>query len=74
MVMENSNRLSKDYRNHTMHTPIRYRDPQRLTKTMDSVEILKKKKSTNEKSRKNGKNNKDHDVSDSELLDEDWNI
>lgn len=38
-----------------MHTPIRVRDPQRLTKTMDSVEILKKKKSTREKSKTNHK-------------------
>ena len=47
MVHENSNRLAKEVKHHSMHTPIRYRDPQRLTKTMDSVEILKKKKSTN---------------------------
>jgi hypothetical protein len=36
-----------------MHTPIKFRDPQRLTKTMDSVEILRKKRSTNEKLRNN---------------------
>jgi len=37
-----------------MHTPIKVRDPQRLTKAMDSVEILKRKRSTREKSRKQG--------------------
>ena len=47
MIMENSNKLSKNNRSHTMHTPIRYRDPQRLTKTTDSVEYMKRKRSTN---------------------------
>jgi hypothetical protein len=47
--------MSKDVKYHSMHTPIRVRDPQRLTKTMDSVEILKKKRSTREKSKKNFK-------------------
>lgn len=42
-------KLSKEVRYHSMHTPIKFRDPQRLTKTMDSVEILRKKRSTNEK-------------------------
>lgn len=37
-----------------MHTPIRVRDPQRLTKTMDSVEMLKKKRSTKQKNKKKG--------------------
>lgn len=37
MAHENSNKLSKEHKNHTMQTPVRYRDPQRLTKTMDSV-------------------------------------
>lgn len=32
-----------------MRTPISKKDPMRLTKTMDSVEMLKKKKSTQPK-------------------------
>lgn len=33
----------------SMRTPISKKDPMRLTKTMDSVEMLKKKKSTQQK-------------------------
>lgn len=33
----------------SMRTPISKKDPMRLTKTMDSVELLKKKKSTQPK-------------------------
>lgn len=32
-----------------MRTPISKKDPMRLTKTMDSIEMLKKKKSTQPK-------------------------
>lgn len=32
-----------------MRTPISKKDPMRLTKTMDSVQMLKKKKSTQQK-------------------------
>ena len=36
----------------SMRTPISKKDPMRLTKTMDSVEMLKKKKSTQQKDKK----------------------
>jgi hypothetical protein len=43
----------------SMRTPISKKDPMRLTKTMDSVEMLKKKKSTQQKSKKAGIINKE---------------
>jgi hypothetical protein len=49
-----------------MHTPIRSRNHLRLVKTMDSVEILKKRRSTREKSKKNGKNAKEENESEKE--------
>lgn len=52
MIHENSVRLSREVKYHSMHTPLKSRNPHRLTKTMDSVEILRKKRSTNEKSRR----------------------
>jgi hypothetical protein len=36
-IHEHSVKISKDVKYHSMHTPIKARDPQRLTKTMDSV-------------------------------------
>lgn len=36
-IHENSVRVSREIKYHSMHTPVRVRDPQRLTKTMDSV-------------------------------------
>lgn len=44
-----------------MHTPLKGRDPQRLTKTMDSVEILRRKRSTNEKSKRRNHADSDSD-------------
>lgn len=52
-----------------MHTPHKSRDPMRLTKTMDSVEILRRKRSTNEKSKR--RNHVDSD-SDDEYDGMDW--
>lgn len=60
-------RLSREVKYHSMHTPLKSRNPHRLTKTMDSVEILRKKRSTNEKSRRM-KNLVGHNDSDSEDL------
>lgn len=38
-----------------MRTPISKKDPMRLTKTMDSVQMLRKKKSTQQKNNKKQK-------------------
>lgn len=54
-------RLSKEIKYHSMHTPLKGRDPQRLTKTMDSVEILRRKRSTNEKSKRRNHADSDSD-------------
>lgn len=54
-------RLSKEIKHHSMHTPHKSRDPQRLTKTMDSVEILRRKRSTNEKSKRRNHLDSDSD-------------
>lgn len=48
-------RLSKEVKYHSMHTPQKTRDHLRLKKALDSVEIQRKKRSTNEKNRKGKK-------------------
>lgn len=40
----------------SLQTPLKRHDPMRLTKTVDSVEMLKRKKSTIEKSKLKNKN------------------
>ena len=52
LVHENSVKLSREVKYHSMHTPIKRRDPQRLAKAMDSVEIMRKRKSTQSKRRR----------------------
>jgi hypothetical protein len=45
-----SNKFSRDGNTFlSLNTPLKKKDPMRMTKTMDSVEMLKKKKSTFEK-------------------------
>lgn len=54
---------SHEFNSLTVNTPISKKDPMRLTKTMDSVQMLRKKKSTQQKQNKKQKltENSSHD-------------
>ena len=64
--MEQSVRFSRKIGTHqSLWTPNRERDQKRLTKTMDSVEIIRKRKSTREKNKKSKTNDisSDYEIS-----------
>jgi hypothetical protein len=63
-IFENSIKLSRNIRHHSMHTPLPNRDPMKLKNTKNSVELARMKKETREKMKKNGKLKEDYPDSD----------